>query len=95
MVPTQARDLGLVRDWSTGRQEVRHSLLGKSLSHRSSTAGLDEQRQSMVIDLYCRRQGKIDKVERGTEAGHGHVEGGGGKGEKEGGLEMRVRKVRV
>ena len=36
-------------------QEVRHGSLGESLSHSSSTAGLDEQRQSVVLDLYCRK----------------------------------------
>jgi hypothetical protein len=35
--------------------EVRHGSLGESLSHHSSTAGLDEQRQSMVLELYCRK----------------------------------------
>jgi hypothetical protein len=43
-------------------------LLGGSLSHHSSIAGLDEQRQSMVLELYCRkserkREGR--KKERG------------------------------
>jgi hypothetical protein len=37
--------------------EVRHSSLGKSLSHCSSMASLDEQRQSMVLELYCRKAG--------------------------------------
>jgi hypothetical protein len=36
--------------------------LGESLSHRSSMAGLDEQRQSMVLELYCRKAwGKREK----------------------------------
>ena len=38
-------------------REVRCGSLGESLSHRSSTAGL-EQRQSMVLELYCRKQGE-------------------------------------
>ena len=33
--------------------EVRCSLLGESLSHHSSTEGLDEQRESMVLEHYC------------------------------------------
>jgi hypothetical protein len=37
--------------------KVRSSSLGKSLSHCPSTAGLDEQRQSMVLELYCRKPG--------------------------------------
>jgi hypothetical protein len=58
--------------------EVRWRSLGESLSHHSSTVGLDEQRQSMVLELYCRKAGrKREKVERGREAGHGHVERGG------------------
>ena len=28
------------------------------VSHHSSTTGLDEQRQSMVLELYCRRAGR-------------------------------------
>ena len=45
---------------------------------------------SFIVESQEERQ----KVERGREAGHGHVERGG-KGEREGGLEIRVRKVRV
>ena len=50
------------------RWEVKHGSLGENLSHGSSMAGLDEQRQSMVLELYCRkaetkREGK--KRERG------------------------------
>ena len=74
--------------------EVRWRSLGESLSHHSSTVVLDEQRQSMVLELYCRKAGrKREEVERGREAGHGHVERGG-KEEREEGLEERVRKVR-
>jgi hypothetical protein len=42
-------------------QEVRGDSLGESLSHRSSMAGLDEQRQSMVLELYCRKAGRKRK----------------------------------
>jgi hypothetical protein len=38
-------------------QEVRSGSLGKSLSHHLITVGLDEQRQSMVLELYCRKAG--------------------------------------
>jgi hypothetical protein len=47
--------------------EVKRSLLGESLSHPLSTAGLDEQRQSMVSELYCRKTGGREKVERERE----------------------------
>jgi hypothetical protein len=58
--------------------EVRHGSLGESLSRRSSTAGLDEQRQSMVLELYCRKAGRRRKGrKREGEACHGHMEGGG------------------
>jgi hypothetical protein len=58
------------------------------LAGGSSMAGLDDQRQSMVLELYCRKAGK-KREGRKREASHGHVERGG-KGEREG-LEMRVR----
>jgi hypothetical protein len=38
-------------------REVRRGLLGESLSNPSSTAGLDEQRQSMVLELSGRKAG--------------------------------------
>ena len=46
--------------------EVRQGSLGESLSHHSSTAGLDEQRQSKVLELYCgkaggKREGKRER----------------------------------
>jgi hypothetical protein len=47
----------------------------------------------MVLELYCREAWR-KRGGRKREAGHGHVERGG-KGEREGGLEMRVRKVRA
>jgi hypothetical protein len=37
--------------------EIRNSSLGESLSHHPSTVGLDEQRQGMVLELYCRKAG--------------------------------------
>ena len=51
-------------------------------------SGPCEQRQSMVLELYCRKAGEREKVERGREAGHGHVERGW-KGEREGWLESK------
>jgi hypothetical protein len=46
---------------------------------------LDEQRQSMVLELYCRKAGrKREGRKREREASHGHVERGGREREKEG-----------
>ena len=42
---------------STGLDWIRKGSLGESLSHCPSTVGLDEQRQSMVLELYCRKAG--------------------------------------
>jgi hypothetical protein len=42
-------------------QEVRCSSLGESLSHHPNTVGLDEQSQSKVLELYCRkREGRLN-----------------------------------
>jgi hypothetical protein len=62
-------------------QVVRWCSYGESLSHRSSKGGLDEQRQSMVLELYCRKAGRR-REGRKREAGHGHVERAG-KGKRE------------
>jgi hypothetical protein len=35
--------------------EVRRGSLGESLSHHSSMADLHDQRQSMVLEFYCRK----------------------------------------
>jgi hypothetical protein len=61
LVPTV---LSLVHGWSTGRLSdgIRHGSLGESLSYCPSTAGLDKQRQSMVLELYFRRAGEREKV---------------------------------
>ena len=56
-------------------------------------AGLDEQRQSMVLELYCRKAER-KREGRKREISHGHMERSG-EGWREGGLDMRVRKVRV
>ena len=63
--------------------EIRKGSLGESLSHPPSAVGLDEQRQSMVLELYCRKAGR-KREGRKREAGHGHVERGGREREKEG-----------
>ena len=48
--------------------ESRKGSLGESLSHHPSTVGLDEQRQSMVLELYCRKAGgKREERERKRE----------------------------
>jgi hypothetical protein len=63
--------------------EVRHSSLGESLSHCSSTVGLDEQRQSMVLELYYTKTER-NKECRKREASHGPMERRDREGEKEG-----------
>ena len=49
------------RSWLEHRKafhgEIRNGSLGESLFHRSSTGGLDEQRHSMVLELYYREAG--------------------------------------
>jgi hypothetical protein len=84
-VHTQARVLS---SWLEHRkafhQEIRSSSLEKSLSHHPSTAGLDEQRQSMVLERYCRKAG--GEVERKRER-DGPWPREGGKGEREERLE--------
>jgi hypothetical protein len=53
-------------DWSTGRPwEIRNGSLGESLSHPPSAVGLDEQRHSMVLELYYRKAGRKRKGRRG------------------------------
>jgi hypothetical protein len=69
-------------------QEVRRSSLGESLSHRSSTAGIDEQRQSMVLELYCRMAGRKREGKK-RERGQPWPCGERGEGEREGGLESK------
>jgi hypothetical protein len=46
----------------------------------------------MVLEKRVERQREGEKVDRGKEVGHGHV---GGGVEREGGLEIRVRKMRA
>ena len=76
-----------------GAQEVRCSSLEESLFHCSSTVGLDEQRWSMALELYCKKAER--RIEgRKREAGHGHVERGR-KGGREREREMRLREIRA
>ena len=60
-------------------------LLEESLFHRSSMAGLDEQRQPMILELYCRKAER-EKVERERPEVERSGKGGG-----EGDLEIRMR----
>jgi hypothetical protein len=46
--------------------------------------GLVEQKQSTVLEFYCRKAERKREGKRKRGAGHGHVESGGGReGEKE------------
>ena len=56
-------------------------------------ADLEEQRESMVLELYCRKAER-KREGRKREAGHGHMEKVG-KGGEEGELEMRIIEVRA
>jgi hypothetical protein len=57
--------------------------LGKNLFSPSRAVGLDEQRQSMVLELYCRKAGEREKVERGGgETSHGQEETKGKRRER-------------
>jgi hypothetical protein len=81
--------------WEAFLREVRLDSLGESIAYHSSMAGLDDLRESMVLVFYCRKAGrKREGRKKKREIVHDHMERGG-KGEKEGGLEMRVRKVRA
>jgi hypothetical protein len=53
--------------------------------------GLDDQRQSMVLELYCRKVGR-KRESRKRETSYSHVERRG-KGRREGGLEKRKVKT--
>jgi hypothetical protein len=72
-VPTQVRVCTVGLDWSTGRP-----------SHPPSVSGLDEQRQSMVLELYYRKAGgKREGRKRERETGHGQEERRGKRRERE------------
>ena len=48
--------------------ESRNGSLGESLSHPPSAVGLDEQRHSMVLELYYRKAGRKREGRREREA---------------------------
>jgi hypothetical protein len=83
----EGESLGPVNDWSTGGREVRCSHLGENLSHHSSTSSLNEQRQFIVLELYCRMAGGKREGSKG-ETSHGQVERRE-KEKKEGRLESK------
>jgi hypothetical protein len=61
--------------------------LGESLSHHPSTAGLDEQRQSVVLEFIVERQWEREEVGRVRDR-HGQEERRG-KGKRERELESK------
>ena len=63
-------------------REVRRGSLGESLFNCSSTVGLDEQRQSKVLEIYYRKAKRKREGKRKRETGHGHILGRR-EGEKE------------
>jgi hypothetical protein len=73
--------------------EVKQGYLEESLSYFLSMEGLDEQRQSIVLELYCRKAER-EKVERERER-LAMVMWRGGHRKRVVQLEMRVRKVRA
>jgi hypothetical protein len=75
----------------TGAQEgpeIREGLLEETLSYSVCTVGLDEQRQSMVLELSCRKAGRKERRWKERETGHGQEERRG-KGEREERLENK------
>ena len=62
--------------------EIRSGSLEESLHHHPNTAGLDEQRQSMVLELHCRKAGE-KREERERETGHSQDEKGGRERKRE------------
>jgi hypothetical protein len=69
-------------------QEIRRGLLGESLSHPSSTVGHDEQKQSMVLELYCRKEGR-NRGGRKRERPAMAMWSEGGKGKRKQGLKNK------
>jgi hypothetical protein len=58
-------------------------------------AGLDEQRQSMALEFYCRKAGGKREGKRERDWPWHMKRGGKGEREREGGLEKRVKKVKA
>jgi hypothetical protein len=73
--------------------EVRYGSLEESPLCCPIMASLDEQRLSMFLELYCRKEERKWEGRR-REDSHGHVERGW-KGGGEGELEMRIREVKA
>jgi hypothetical protein len=61
--------------------EVRHGLLGESPSYCLSMAGLDDQRQSTVLELYCRKTERKREGRKRVRLAMATL-GGGGKERK-------------
>jgi hypothetical protein len=49
------------KPWEAFLREIRHDSLEEGLSHRSSMVSLDERKQSMILELYCRKQREGEK----------------------------------
>ena len=91
----QARVLGPDHEWSAGRAFCRRldiALEGKAYPFIQVQQALISRDELWFKRIIVERQGEREKVKR--EASHGHMERGE-KREREGGLEMRVRKLKV
>ena len=67
--------------------EIRNGLLGENLSHHPpNSVGLDEQRLSMVLELYYRKSGGKEKKggKKGTDYGQEERRGERREREKKG-----------
>ena len=66
--------------------------MGESLSRSSNTVVLDEQRESMVLELYCRKAERKREGKRKRGDGHGHMgERGEGRGKRRARDERKVK----
>jgi hypothetical protein len=61
MVPTRVRVLGQVCGWSTGWPFGRRIDMARQEKAYPIFQGLDDQRQSMVLELYCRKAGRKER----------------------------------
>jgi hypothetical protein len=64
--------------------EVRYSSLGENLSHHSSIEGLDDQKQSMVLEIYYKKAGRKRDGKKGERLAMATRREGGKEREKEG-----------
>ena len=62
---------------------------------RVLSPGLDEQRQSMVLELYCRKAGEREKVERERDQPCPRGEKGERRERRKARVRGRVRKVKA